>query len=51
VGYEIDRASGGAGYIPLPVEVAVSGGTLVVPEATQAFVESLDLRIVEVERR
>ena len=39
VGYEIDRASGGTGYIPLPAQLAVSGTTLVVPEATKEFVE------------
>jgi sporulation protein YlmC with PRC-barrel domain len=39
VGYEIETASGGTGYIPLPVQLAVSGSTLVVPEATKEFVE------------
>jgi sporulation protein YlmC with PRC-barrel domain len=39
VGYEIETASGGTGYIPLPVQLAVSGSTLVVPEATKGFVE------------
>ena len=39
VGYEIDTAAGGTGYIPLPVQLAVSGSTLVVPEATTEFVE------------
>jgi uncharacterized protein YrrD len=39
VGYEIDRASGGVAYIPLPAQLAVSGTTLVVPEATKEFVE------------
>jgi uncharacterized protein YrrD len=40
VGYQIDVASGATGYIPLPVQLAVSGSTLVVPDATQEFVES-----------
>jgi uncharacterized protein YrrD len=39
VGYEIDRASGGTGYIPLPAQLAISGTALVVPEATKEFVE------------
>jgi uncharacterized protein YrrD len=39
VGYEIDAASGGTGYIPLPTQLAVSGSTLIVPEATKDFVE------------
>lgn len=39
VGYEIDTASGGTGYIPLPAQLAVSGTTLVVPETTKDFVE------------
>ena len=39
VGYEIDTASGGTGYIPLPAQLAVSGTTLVVPETTKEFVE------------
>jgi uncharacterized protein YrrD len=39
VGYEIDAASGGTGYIPLPTQLAVSGSTLIVPEATRGFVE------------
>jgi uncharacterized protein YrrD len=39
VGYEIDAASGGTGYIPLPTQLAVSGTTLIVPEATKDFVE------------
>ena len=39
VGYEIDTAAGGTGYIPLPAQLAVSGSTLVVPEATKEFVE------------
>jgi uncharacterized protein YrrD len=40
VGYEIDTASGGTAYIPLPSQLAVSGSALVVPEATQDFVEA-----------
>jgi uncharacterized protein YrrD len=39
VGYEIDTASGGTGYIPLPSQLAVSGSALVVPDATKDFVE------------
>jgi uncharacterized protein YrrD len=39
VGYEIDLASGGTGYIPLPTELAVSGSALVVPEDTNEFVK------------
>lgn len=39
VGYEIDTASGGTGYIPLPAQLAVSGTTLVVPETTREFVQ------------
>ena len=39
VGYEIETASGGTGYIPLPNQLAVSGSALVVPDATQDFVE------------
>jgi uncharacterized protein YrrD len=39
VGYEIDTAAGGTGYIPLPAQLAVSGSALVVPEATKEFVE------------
>jgi uncharacterized protein YrrD len=39
VGYEIETASGGTCYIPLPAQLAVSGTTLVVPEATKEFVE------------
>lgn len=40
VGYEIETASGGTGYIPLPSQLAVSGTALVVPDPTQDFVES-----------
>jgi uncharacterized protein YrrD len=39
VGYEIDTTSGGTGYIPLPAQLAVSGSALIVPDATQEFVE------------
>jgi len=39
VGYEIETASGGTGYIPLPAQLAVSGSALVVPESTREFVE------------
>lgn len=39
VGYEIETASGGTGYIPLPTQLAVSGTALVVPEATTDFVK------------
>ncbi len=38
VGYELDTASGGVGYIPLAAQLAVSGSTLVVPDATQEFI-------------
>lgn len=38
VGYQIDKADGGKGYIPLPAQLAVSGEALVVPEMTQEFV-------------
>jgi uncharacterized protein YrrD len=40
VGYEIEAASGATGYIPLPAKFAVSGSTLLVPEATSDFVEN-----------
>lgn len=39
VGYEIDTAAGGIGYIPRPNQLAVSGNALVVPDATQGFIE------------
>ncbi len=39
VGYEIDTAAGGTGYIPLPNQLAVSGSALVVPDATKEFIE------------
>jgi uncharacterized protein YrrD len=39
VGYEIETASGATGYIPLPNQLAVSGGALVVPDATTEFIE------------
>ena len=38
VGYQIDKASGGRGYIPLPAQLAVSGDALVVPDITEEFV-------------
>jgi len=38
VGYEIDKAGGGQGYIPLPAQLAVSGSALVVPDITEEFV-------------
>jgi uncharacterized protein YrrD len=40
VGYEIETTSGGTGYIPLPAQLALSGSTLIVPEATKEFVEN-----------
>jgi uncharacterized protein YrrD len=39
VGYEIDVAGGGTGYIPLPNQLAVSGSALVVPDSTKEFIE------------
>jgi uncharacterized protein YrrD len=38
VGYQIDKAGGGQGYIPLPAQLAVSGAALVVPDITEEFV-------------
>jgi uncharacterized protein YrrD len=38
VGYHIEKADGGAGYIPLPAQLAVSGSALVVPDVTENFV-------------
>lgn len=38
VGYQIDKAIGGHGYIPLPAQLAVSGDALVVPDITEEFV-------------
>lgn len=38
VGYEIEKAAGGRGYIPLPAQLAVSGSALIVPDITQKFV-------------
>ncbi|HEU0317873.1 MAG TPA: PRC-barrel domain-containing protein, partial [Solirubrobacteraceae bacterium] len=38
VGYQLERPSGGDGYIPLPAQLAVSGAALVVPNATEQFV-------------
>jgi uncharacterized protein YrrD len=39
VGYQISKADGGHGYIPLPAQLAVSGDALVVPDITEEFVE------------
>lgn len=39
VGYQIDKAEGGSGYIPLPASLAVSGSALVVPDITKDFVQ------------
>jgi uncharacterized protein YrrD len=39
VGYQIKTGSGGAGYIPLPAQLAVSGAALVVPALTEEFVK------------
>lgn len=39
VGYEIEAAAGGTGYIPLLTQLAVSGSALVVPDATDGFIE------------
>jgi uncharacterized protein YrrD len=38
VGYQLERSSGGEGYIPLPAQLAVSGAALVVPNSTEEFV-------------
>ena len=38
VGYQIEKPSGGHGYIPLPAQLAVSGTALVVPDLTEEFV-------------
>lgn len=38
VGYQIDKAGGGQGYIPLPAQLAVSGAALVVPDVTAEFI-------------
>lgn len=38
VGYQIEKDGGGTAYIPLPSQLAVSGSTLVVPDATSEFV-------------
>lgn len=37
-GYQIDKAEGGRGYIPLPAQLSVSGDALVVPNITEEFV-------------
>ena len=39
VGYQVDKAGGGRGYIPLPAQLAVSGAALVVPNITEEFVQ------------
>ena len=39
VGYQIDKAGGGRGYIPLPAQFSVSGVALVVPNITEEFVQ------------
>ena len=39
VGYQIDKAVGGRGYIPLPAQLSVSGVALVVPNITEQFVQ------------
>ena len=39
VGYQIDKADGGQGYIPLPAQLSVSGVALVVPNITEEFVQ------------
>jgi uncharacterized protein YrrD len=38
VGYQIEKADRGRGYIPLPAQLAVSGTALVVPDLTEEFV-------------
>lgn len=38
VGYQIDKTNRGRSYIPLPIQLAVSGAALVVPDATEEFV-------------
>ncbi len=38
VGYQIEKPTGGHGYIPLPAQLAVSGVALVVPDVTEEFV-------------
>ena len=39
VGYQIDKARDGRGYIPLPAQLSVSGVALVVPNITEEFVQ------------
>ena len=39
VGYQIDKAGDGRGYIPLPAQLSVSGVALVVPNITEEFVQ------------
>lgn len=38
VGYQIEKAGGSRGYIPLPAQLAISGAALVVPDITEDFV-------------
>ncbi len=38
VGYQLERPSGGDGYVPLPAQLSVSGKALVVPNSTEEFV-------------
>ena len=38
VGYQIEKPTGGHGYIPLPAQLAVSGTALVVADVTEEFV-------------
>ncbi len=38
VGYEVKLPAGGLRYIPLPVQVAVSGKALVVPDSTEEYI-------------
>lgn len=37
VGYQIDKTERGVGYIPLPVQLSISGSALIVPELTKEF--------------
>lgn len=38
VGYQITKANGDQGYIPLPAQLAISGAALLVPDLTEDFV-------------
>lgn len=38
VGYQIKKANGDQGYIPLPAQLAISGTALLVPDLTEDFV-------------